>query len=434
MTSSDLSRWDSEVLQPTLKSLPRRAEGRRLRDLGSMELSILGGEIPLPAAMLKASALSHNSAWMRDFASRSGAVLCPHGKTTMSPQLFDMQLRDGCWGITAATAGHLRTYRRFGVRRVLLANQVVDRANIDLLLDELEADDAFECLMLVDSAAGLGRLQEAARARRLRRPVEVLLEIGAAGGRAGVRSLDEALGLGRALRDAAPTIVLRGVETFEGIWSGADHARVELRVLAMLDMVAAIAKAGFAEGWFPPGEVILSAGGSAFFDLAARVLAEVPGRPVRVVLRSGCYLSHDALHYERMQGRIRERAGALWGSGPGLVNALEVWSVVQSVPEATRAIVALGKRDISHDIELPRPLWWFRAGMHDAPQPARPDLRVSMLNDQHAFVDGDADMPWQVGDLVGFGVGHPCTTFDKWPLLYVVDDGYRVTRGIRTYF
>ena len=435
MVGLDLSSWDSEILPPTLKGLPRRAEGARLSDIAALGLNILGPEIPWPAAVLKASALAHNSAWMREFTERAGVLLCPHGKTTMSPQLFDVQLRDGCWGITAATASHLRTYRQFGVNRVLLANEVVDPANLVLVLGELQADPAFECLMLVDSPAGLERLRAAANARGLRRPVDVLLEIGAAGGRAGVRTLEEALALGRALRDAAPAIALRGIETFEGIWSGPAPAKIELRALAMLDMVAAVTRAGCDERWFSGGEIILSAGGSAFFDLAARVLGEAGKEPVRVVLRSGCYLSHDALHYERMQARIRERAGAAsWGTGPGLVNALEVWSVVQSVPEAGRAIVGLGKRDLSHDIELPQPLLWHRPGASGGPRRVDAGVRVTALNDQHAFVDAEGAMPWQVGDLVGFGVGHPCTTFDKWPLIYVVDDAYCVVRAIRTYF
>ena len=264
----------------------------------------------------------------------------------------------------------------------------------------------------------------------------MLLEVGAIGGRTGVRSIDDGLALGRALRDASPTIALRGIEAYEAVFGGAEEAHIELAVFGMLDSAAALARAGCDEGWFAPGEIILTAGGSAFFDMAASVLRAVPlGRETRVVLRSGCYLSHDALHYERMQSRMRQRAGEVWGRGPGLQNALEVWACVQSVPEPARAICGLGKRDISHDIELPQPLWWFREGLHDHPQPVPATLRVTALNDQHAYVDCSLGaMPWCVGDLVGFGVGHPCTTFDKWPLLYIVDDQYRINSGARTYF
>ena len=238
------------------------------------------------------------------------------------------------------------------------------------------------------------------------------------------------------MRDAGASIALRGVETFEGVFSGGDHPGIEIAVHGMMDTVVALARTGCDEGWFAPGEVVLSAGGSAFFDIAANVLGAVNGaRQIRAVMRSGCYLSHDSLHYARMQSRIRQRCGAMWGVGPGLRNALEVWTHVQSLPEASRAICAAGKRDLSHDLELPQPLWWFRPGLHDAPQEVASTLRVTALNDQHAFVDSAVgDIPWLVGDLVGFGVGHPCTTFDKWPLIYTVDDGYNVLGGIRTYF
>lgn len=352
----------------------------------------------------------------------------------MAPQLFQRQFDDGAWGMTAATATHVRTYRRFGVPRVLLANQLVGSANIGLVFDELEADPDFDFYALVDSPAALEVLQQALATRRLARPLQVLLEVGTAGGRTGVRSVEEGIALGRALRNAAPAVALRGIETFEGVFGGDDHVRIELGVLAMLDAVSALARIGCDENWFAPGEVLLSAGGSAFFDMAAKVLSAVADvRPIRVVLRSGCYLSHDSLHYERMQSRIRQRSANEWGNGPGLRNALEVWTHVQAMPEAGRAICAAGKRDLSHDLELPQPLWWYRRGLHDAPQAVASTVRVTALNDQHAYVDGP-DLGWAVGDLVGFGIGHPCTTFDKWALLFTIDDAYNVTGGVRTFF
>ncbi len=433
LTLADL---ETVPLAPTFKGLARGAVGRPLTEIGSLCLELLHGDLPWPVAVLKESALAHNRQWMRDFTARAGVSLCPHGKTTMAPQLFQLQLDDGAWGITAATASHVRTYRHFGVPRILLANQLVGRANIDLVFDELEADPAFDFYTLVDSEAALAELDRALSRRPMRRPLQVLLEVGTPGGRTGVRSLAEGLALGRAIRRHAPTIALRGIETFEGVFGGDDPHRVELAVHAMMDMIAQLAGAGSQEDWFAPGQVLLTAGGSQFFDIATRVLTEVQSsRTLHVVLRSGCYLTHDSLHYARLQARMRQRAGALWGHGPGLTNALEVWSPVQSVPEPARAICALGKRDLSYDVALPQPLWWFRPGLHATPLPAPPTMRVTTLNDQHAYVDSsDGPVAWKVGDLVGFGVAHPCTTFDKWPLLYTVDDRYRVTGGIRTFF
>lgn len=431
-----LAELEALPMPATLKGLPCAAVGLPLKALGTLGVSLLDDDLPLPVAVLRRDAIEHNAGWMHGFAERAGVRLCPHGKTTMAPQLFERQLAHGAWGVTAATASHVRTYRRFGVPRILLANQLVGRSNIDMVANEIEADPDFDFYVLVDSLRGLDLLQRALAERRLARPLQVLLEVGTVGGRTGVRSLEEGVALGRAIKAATPVVALRGIETFEGVNGGSDHRHVELAVLAMMDMVAALARVGCEENWFAPGEVLLSAGGSAFFDMAASVLGAVEGqREMQVVLRSGCYLSHDSLHYERMQTRMRERAGALWGGGEALRNALEVWAHVQSVPEAGRAICTLGKRDVSHDLELPQPLWWFRPGLHDVPQQTPPTWRCVALNDQHAFVDaGDGAMPWHVGDLVGFGVGHPCTTFDKWPLLLVVDDRYQVVDGVRTFF
>ncbi|WP_431258807.1 alanine racemase [Roseateles chitinivorans] len=442
-----LAALETEPLPGTLKGLPAIAEGVPLGGLGALGLSLLAGDLPLPAAILKDSALTHNARWMREFTARAGVSLAPHGKTTMSPQLFQRQFDEGAWGMTAATAAHVRTYRRFGVPRVLLANQLIGKADLELVFRELEASPDFDFYLLVDSAAGLDLLRRAAEERGLKRPLQVLLEVGTPGGRTGVRTTEEGATLGRLIRDAAPTIVLRGVEAFEGVYSGDDTARVELGALTMIETVAELTRLGCAEGWFAADEVLLTAGGSAFFDMAAKTLASVEaagtGHALRVVLRSGCYLSHDSLQYERMQDRMRQRAGALWGEGPGLRNAIEVWAYVQSVPEPGRAICTAGRRDLSYDACLPQPLWWYRPSLHDAPRATPAHWAVTKLNDQHAYVDaGGASgtgsdggaLLLQVGDLIAFGVGHPCTTFDKWPLLYTVDDTYRVIGGVRTFF
>ena len=433
----DLRTLDHEPLDSRFKGLPSRAVGVPLNGLGALGLNLLNDDLPLPAAVLRQSAIDHNSRWMRAFTQEAGVALCPHGKTTMAPQLFARQLVDGAWGLTAATAAHVRVYRRFGVPRILLANQLVGQANIDIVFDELRADPDFDFYVLVDSQASLDRLREAVRRKSPGRPLQVLMEVGAMGGRAGVRSMEEGVALGRAIAAAVPEVALRGIEAFEDVFGRTDAARVELSVHAMLDTVAQLARTGCDENWFAPGDVILSAGGSSFFDIAAQALTAVQAaRRVKAVLRSGCYLTHDSLHYERMQERMKGRAGSQWNSvkGPGLRAALEVWGYVQSVPEPTRAICTLGKRDVSYDIDLPHPLWWFRKGEHSAPQPAPHGLRVTALNDQHAYVDADAALGLKVGDMLGFGISHPCSTFDKWPLLFAVDDDYRVVGGVRTFF
>lgn len=116
------------------------------------------------------------------------------------------------------------------------------------------------------------------------------------------------------------------------------------------------------------------------------------------------------------------------------VHALEVWAYVQSRPEAEKAILAMGKRDVSYDSRMPEPLYWHRPGRAGPPLPIPERHAVAGLNDQHCHLVLPADSPLQVGDMVAFGISHPCTTFDKWQVIPVVDDDYAVVDAIRTFF
>ncbi len=420
-------------VEPTTKGWPALAGALPLSAVGRQGWNLLRQDLPLPAALLKGSALSHNSHWMRGFLERFDVRLCPHGKTTMAPQLFARQLADGAFGITVATVQQLMVCRRFGVPRVLLANQLTGRQAIRTVVALLEADPTFEFLGVVDSRAGVAALRQELADHPLGRPVEVLLEGGVAGGRTGCRNLEEALALARTVA-AAPELALVGVEGFEDVM-GVGIQDGEPRIEAFLGFLVEIASALAREDLFAPGPVILSAGGSKYFDQVTRIFGAAElGRPVEVLLRSGCYFSHDSKVYTEAFARLVARMPEVQELGPGLRPALELWAVVQSAPEPGLAVATLGKRDVSHDLGLPLARHWYRAGLHRRPQELGQGFEVTGLYDQHCCLRVPADSPLQVGDLVGFGISHPCTTFDKWQLLYVVDDDYTVTEAIRTFF
>src|SRR5690242_20621501 len=175
-----------------IKGLPHSDVDIELSDVASRSWNVLAEDLPLPVAVLRRSALDNNRRWMREFLTRTGARLAPHGKTTMSPQLFAMQIEDGAWAITLATVQQVRVARASGINRIVLTNEIVGRSDIAYLLDELKRDPAFEFLCLVDSQESLRRWADAARARKVGRPVRVLIEIGHAGGRAGCRDIESA--------------------------------------------------------------------------------------------------------------------------------------------------------------------------------------------------------------------------------------------------
>jgi D-serine dehydratase len=225
---------------------------------------------------------------------------------------------------------------------------------------------------------------------------------------------------------------LVGVECYEGLWATGRSDEDAAFAAALMDRVEALARQCVAEGLFDTDEVLLSAGGSAIFDLVAGRLAPALGRPVRGLLRSGCYVTHDHGHYGRMLALVAGRCGCADTPRP----ALEVWAQVQSCPEPGLAIVAAGRRDLSFDMGLPIP--FARAALGSTtPSPVPASWQVTGLNDQHAYLRwdaADAALAPAVGERVGLGISHPCTTFDKWRWMPVVDDDYRVVDAITTAF
>jgi len=435
-TPLDLGALDSQWLAPGTKGLPLSVPLRQ-GEVAAQSWSLLDGDLSYPVAILKQSALEHNGRWMQRFVAAAGASLAPHGKTTMSPQLFERQRGAGAWAITVASVTQMLTAQRFGVRRVLLANQPVGAAELDAMFALLRDDPGFELFVLADSEAGLARLVAAARRARLKRPLPVLVELGWVGGRTGCRGPEAALQLARSVA-AAEELVLSGIEGYEGLLVSGNRQADVTRVRDFLGQMLALLRTVDGEGLLGGAEILLSAGGSAYFDLVGEVFAglEPLSRPVRRILRSGCYLTHDHGFYHKLLADMAARTGAGAAhpiAADDLRPALEVWAMVQGCPEPELAMLTLGKRDASHDIDLPFPVAWHRPGGPGAPQPLR-GATIEKMNDQHAYLRLPAGHGLEVGDLVCCGISHPCTTFDKWKILLTVDDDYRVTGVVNTFF
>jgi D-serine deaminase-like pyridoxal phosphate-dependent protein len=401
-----------------------------IREVRGRGWNVVGGEFLLPVMVLKDSALRHNSKLMASWCRKHDVLLAPHGKTSMAPQLFKMQLDHGAWAVTAATMSQVRVWRAFGVQRVILANELVEPSSVRWIASELEADPAFAFYCLVDSVAGVRLLESALGETRLGRRLQVLLEVGPVGGRTGCRTREQALEVARAVAGSS-RLALAGVEAFEGVIAAHNLSGTIGAIDGFLrDMRALVVELDRAGLFEQAPSVVITAGGSAFPD---RVVAELGGpwklsRPVQLVLRSGCYQAHDAIHYRDLSpfgGRVPE-------TGP-LEEALEVWGAVLSLPEPGLAIVGFGKRDVSHDLELPVPRFVKTTGPQP-PMPLRAESSIVALNDQHAFMKVGAEANLKVGDLVGCGISHPCTAFDKWRLIPVVDDGYKVIDAVLTFF
>jgi D-serine dehydratase len=397
----------------------------RVGDVGGLGWRLLDGHLRLPVLTLRRSALEHNLETMAGYCRDRGVWLAPHGKTTMAPQLVRRQLDAGAWGVTVASAAQAEIFAAAGVgQRILLANEVVDPASLAAVARLVL--DGVDLTCLVDSVEAVAVLDAAMAAHGVA-SIPVLVEVGVAGGRAGARSLDAVQRVLDAVQ-AAPRLTVRGVECFEGVLS--EPAAVD-------GFLATLVEAARLAANDAPAEVMVTAGGSLFFDRVVDAVQSGLGTAAQVVLRSGCYLTHDHGHYDR---------DSPWGSAGAtpslrLRPALELWSHVLSTPEPGLAIASFGKRDAAYDLDLPVPLRLLRGASDDgASNVGASDvdgghaLSVRALNDQHAFVDVPAGVDVAVGDVLVCGLSHPCTAFDKWSLIAEIDDDLAVVSAIRTYF
>jgi D-serine deaminase-like pyridoxal phosphate-dependent protein len=398
----------TEPVDWRFKGLPASWAGRTPAQIRAERPDFFADGPFSPVCVLDGPAVANNLATMARWCVQHGVQLAPHGKTHMAPALLAMQFRAGACAVTAATISQVRTFRAFGVREVVLANELVDRAGLRWLATELNADAHFHLLCWVDSVAGVVIMERELQAAGLARPLAVCVEVGAPGGRTGCRTAADVDAVARAV-GSARHLRLAGVAGYEAAL-GHDVSPPALTVIrrylqTMRDTAIRLAPLAEAD------EFVVTAGGSTHFALVAEMLTGWP-EPMRVrtILRSGNYLTHDDGLYQRTSPLSQE-----------LRPALSVWAQVCSRPEPQLALLTMGRRDISFDDALPVPR-------------NVPGGSVTKLNDQHAFLMLPAESPVQVGDWLQFGISHPCTTFDKWQLIPVLDGDNRVVDLIRTWF
>lgn len=382
-------------------------------------------DLLLPVMTLRESALEHNAALHAAWCAAAGVSQAPHAKTHLSPEIVRLQLDSGVWGMTAASVHQARFLAAVGVRRIILAHEVVDRAGVRALADLAAQHPDLVVVPLVDSRAAVAVLDRHLREHGAARPQPVLVELGIDGGRTGARSEDELEAVAGAVRDSG-LLTLVGVEAFEGILPvGRDPeslARVDGYLARLMAAAARLDARGLFEG---ADEILVTAGGSAFPDRVAAADRPALSRPIRVIVRSGGTITHDhgpSAAHAPLAPEAAHPAGALRP-------ALELWAAVVSVPEPGLALANFGKRDVPYDSHLPIVLEVLRDGSVAVP----PDgVSVERMNDQHGFLRHDGRL--EVGDVLRLGPCHPCTAFDKWALLPVLGDDDSVVGAVTTWF
>ncbi|MFF0510706.1 amino acid deaminase [Streptomyces sp. NPDC004250] len=422
-----LARLAEEHVDHRFKGLPPDADGLTVAELAGQRRNLFTDGFATPVLALSAERLEHNLALMETYAARHGLAFAPHGKTSMAPQLFHRQIEHGAWGITLAVPHQVRVARAFGVGRIFLANELVDAAALRWIAAELDADPDCRFVCYVDSVRGVELMDAALTGAGAARPVDVVVELAAGeGARTGARTEADCAAVADAVAGTR-TLRLAGVAGYEGEVPDADPERVHAWLRRLVALAADFDKAGrFGAGGLD--EIVLSAGGSAWFDAVADVFAEVPGLslPVLKLLRSGAYVSHDDGHYREVTPFNRVPAEG------ALEPAFRLWTQVVSRPSSEQAFANAGKRDAAYDLDLP-----FAQVVRPAdggPERAATGIAVTGLSDQHAWLRTAPEAELAVGDWLGLGLSHPCTSFDKWQLIPVAEADGTVVEYIRTFF
>jgi D-serine dehydratase len=422
--------WQSGIIDPLNKGIGTLEAPLAPNAANALPWNLLKEDLSLPTAVLYEERLTHNLDWMQRFVTEYGVKLAPHGKTTMAPKLFARQLATGAWGITLATAHQTNVAYHHGVRRVLMANQLVGKQNMQIISRLLE-DPSFEFFCLVDSAELVDQLGRFFSEKK--QTLNVLLELGPVGGRTGVRDNEQQATVLAAVKRWEGSIALSGIEVYEGVLK--EEADIRLFLQRAVQCAKDLAQQGYLNHRTAQKPAVLTGAGSAWYDVVAEEFAGADiGVPLDVVLRPGCYLTHDVGVYRAAQEQIQTRNPVARKMRSELLPALQLWAYVQSIPEADKAIIALGKRDAAFDAGLPLPVKRFRPGQDAAPADSPAHWEVTGMMDQHAYLKIAPGDDIRVGDMIAFDISHPCLTFDKWRHLPVLDAKFNVLDIVQTFF
>ena len=389
--------------------------------------NLLNEDLSLPIAVLYEDRINNNLKWMQSFADYYQVKLAPHGKTTMAPDLFKLQKDAGAWAVTLATPPQVASAYEHGLKRIIMANQLVGKQNMRTICDLLK-DESFEFYCLVDSLENIKQL--ATFFSHYKTTLNLLIEIGVEGGRCGCRTQQQVIDLANEIKKHE-YLSLAGIEVYEGVIHGDDAS---LQIKHFLEEVIKTTRLLLKNNLFATNDVILTGAGSAWYDVVAETFnAASLEECIIPVIRPGCYLIHDTGIYSDAQNAVMKRNQVACDLSGDLQSSLEVWAYVQSIPEPDHIIIAMGKRDVAFDAGLPSATLHYRPG-NIKPTNIEKDWKITNIMDQHAYLSCPKNSDIKVGDMIAFSTSHPCLTFDKWRQITVIDNDFNVKKSLKTFF
>lgn len=400
-------------------------ESFRNSSIKSKNLSPKDGSMVLPVLTLDQSALRANTDHFLEFAKAEGLLLAPHAKTPMMPSFAASLVAGGAWGATVANVQQLSAMLAAGMTHIIYASPPGGRTGASHLATAVSLYPHAEIFVFLDSVETVKAL-DAALDRHGGTRVFGLIEVGI--GRTGARDARTAIAIQDAILATNGRITLAGVATYEAAAvTGPDYQETFQRLFGLLEQT--FLNVHHAVGDTAP--LMITAGGSTFFDEVFKSIGPIArASGASLILRSGAiFFSDDGLYqraFEAMSARGFSKRIA-----QAIKPVLSLWAEVISCPEPGLAIGAFGMRDAPNDQGLPVIRRVFRNGEELAISPAEIPI-VEKLNDQHAFIRSCDIL--QVGDILELGISHPCTAFQRWNIVYGLDDRGIVESLLQTHF
>ena len=407
-----MDNWSSTtVIEDKFKGFPIDSYGKTLEQFLATNPNLFTANFQFPIMVLKEAAIKNNIAQMMSFCNSVDAQLAPHVKTTMSPQLAQMQVAAGATALTIANFWQGRIFLKHGFKNLIIANEVLDPTAIAEIA-KINKQKQAEIIFYVDSILALEIIQ---KHTPLEGEQNLFIEVGTENGRGGVRELSLVEQLAQRIK-ADKRLNLIGVTGFEGaVPDAARGRRGEKKISKFCQKIVAAAELAYP--YKSDQQFVISAGGSAYFDIVARELNKFE-KPRRLLLRSGGYITHDHKYYEEIY--------PFASTDRSFQPAIELWAQVISKPEKGFGVLNLGKRDIGNDLHNPIPIKSYDGQVKSF------SAVIEKLNDQHGYLRGKQE--FSLAQLIGLGISHPCTTFDKWGLIPLVNDDYDLIDCLQTFF
>ncbi len=436
--NSFLKEIEETKINLKIKGIPF-LKSKSVKKIKLEKLNIIKENIQFPILSIDKLQLIKNIRIMKNFAVKNNLSLAPHCKTFMSPQLINNHLKK-TWGLTISNNQQLSTIINLNVKNIIYGNLIVNEANLIQYLDIVKKyrklTNIYYC---IDSLFGLNLLIKVVTKKKYKFKIRILIELGTKNGRCGIRNFKSFKKIVISLNNIPKNILVSGLFFYEGAIKNSSLSKVSKKIMDLLQFTFRCHEELVYQNLYKEKIKLISGGGSEYFDLVTKYFNKFNTKnDTKLILRPGSFIAYGHGYYEKKINNLKKRNIIKSVSDKNkffFKPSLLLWSHVLSINDNGIAIVNFGKRDVSFDLGNPIPINVYRNNKIYRNNETKPNnLNVFKLNDQHAFLKYNNKIRLNIGDLISFGISHPCITLDKWKYVFLINSKFDVIDVYQTFF